>query len=290
LNTFSIKDLETISGIKAHTLRIWEQRYKIIEPHRTDTNIRLYDDNDLKKILNISFLNQKGYKISKIASMNNASLSEKVLELAQDNIEYPVHVHSLMVSMLELDEEHFEKTISRCVQQFGLENAMIHVIYPFLSKIGLLWQVGSLNPYQEHFILHLIRQKIIVAIDSCPHHFSSNTKRFLLYLPSTEFHEVGLLLAHYILKSRGYRVFYFGQSLPFADLCDACNLCKPDFTFTIITTLGEQDLHTLVENAANCMPNITHIVSGYHLASIKTKKKNVHLSPNIQSFIEFISR
>jgi DNA-binding transcriptional MerR regulator len=165
MSNYSIKDLEQLSGIKAHTLRIWEQRYDILKPTRTDTNIRTYDDVDLKLVLNIALLKEHGYKISEIAQMSAESMAREVMVISDKQMNYPDQIHALTISMLDLDEERFEKIISTNTLQFGFENMMINIIHPFLSRIGTLWMTGSIGPAQEHFISNLIRQKIIVAID-----------------------------------------------------------------------------------------------------------------------------
>jgi DNA-binding transcriptional MerR regulator len=287
LSNYSIKDLETLSGIKAHTLRIWEQRYNIIEPKRSDTNIRSYDDDDLKKILNISLLNHNGFKISKIAGMSAIDINQSVLNVAQESLKYPDHVHNLMVSMMEMDENGFDKIISKCILQFGLEKTMIHVVYPFLNKLGLLWQIGTISPYQEHFISNLIRQKIIVSIDNQT--FENNySKKYLLFLPESEMHEIGLLFANYILKSRGFKVYYFGQTLPFDDLLEACQTCKPDYTFTVMTSLGLQDTEMWIENIATHIPNVTHVVTGNQDFLANQTHKNIFFAKNAEAFIDFL--
>lgn len=288
MSNYSIKDLETLSGIKAHTLRIWEQRYNIIEPKRSDTNIRSYDDDDLKKILNISLLNHNGFKISKIASMSAVDIHQSVLDVAQESLKYPDHVHHLMVSMMEMDETGFDKLITKCIQQFGLEKTMIHIVYPFFNKVGVLWQIGTISPYQEHFISNLIRQKIIVSIDAHTFKSNSDSKKYLLFLPETEMHEIGLLFAQYILKSRGYKVYYFGQTLPFDDLVEACQTCKPDYTFTVMTSLGVHDAETWIEKMATHIPNVTHVVTGNQDFSTHQQHKNIFIAKNAEAFIEFL--
>ena len=286
MSNYSIKDLETLSGIKAHTLRIWEQRYNIIEPKRSDTNIRSYDDDDLKKILNISLLNHNGFKISKIASMSTIDINQNVLSVAQESLKYPDHVHNLMVTMVEMDELGFDKIISKNIVQFGLEKTMIHIVYPFLNKVGLLWQIGTISPYQEHFISNLIRQKIIVSIDNQSFE-STHSKKYLLFLPDTEMHEIGLLFANYILKSRGYKVYYFGQTLPFEDLLEACQTCKPDYTFTVMTSLGLHDTEMWIEKMATQIPNTTHVVTGNQDFS-DHHEQNIFIAKNAEAFIQFL--
>ena len=165
---YSIKDLEKLTGIKAHTIRIWEQRYQIVMPKRTRTNIRYYDDNDLKYLLNVALLNKNGTKISKIAKMGEQEIAVKVAELSEVSFENTTQLDALTISMIEMDEYKFDKIISTNIDQLGFEKTMIEIINPFLEKLSVLWLTGSINPAQEHFISCLIRQKIIVAIDKVP--------------------------------------------------------------------------------------------------------------------------
>jgi len=159
MSNYSIKDLEQLSGIKAHTLRIWEQRYNIIAPKRTDTNIRTYDDRDLKLVLNIALLKDHGHKISEISKLSLDEMNREVIKISDRQQNYPDQIHALTISMIDLDEDRFEKIISTNILQFGFENTIINIVYPFLSRLGTLWVTGSVGPAQEHFISNLIRQK-----------------------------------------------------------------------------------------------------------------------------------
>ncbi|WP_439482128.1 MerR family transcriptional regulator [Cyclobacterium plantarum] len=234
MSNYSIKDLEQLSGIKAHTLRVWEQRYNLLKPKRTDTNIRFYDDEDLKLILNVALLNDNGYKISKIAGMTLENMKSEILKLTERSFAYDDQIHSLIITMVELDEERFEKIISTNILKIGFELTMLHIIYPFLSKIGILWQTGSIHPGQEHFISNLVRQKLIVAIDG--QMYTGGGKKFLLFLPEGELHEISLLFSCYLLKSSGHKVIYLGQNTPDEDLNSVYNAHKPDYLVTVITT------------------------------------------------------
>lgn len=265
MSTYSIKDLEQLSGIKAHTLRIWEQRYNFIHPKRTDTNIRFYDDVDLKLVLNVALLNQNGYKISKIASMGEQDISEEVLKLTQKDLKYGEQIHALTIAMVELDESKFEKIISTNILKIGLENTMSQIIYPFLSRTGILWQTGAINPAQEHFMSNLIRQKIIVAIDG--QEVAPNTSsKFMLFLPEGELHEVSLLFANYLIRSRGSKVIYLGQSLPFADLITAHKIHKPEYLLTFITTSPSQaEIQKYIFALSDTFKDTKIIISGYQV-------------------------
>lgn len=232
---YSIKDLEKLSGIKAHTLRIWEQRYCVLQPKRTATNIRYYDSEDLKKVLNIAVLCDHGFRISKICRMEGSEIQEEVLRLSRDYCHYPDQIQSLTVAMIDLDEARFERCMSMNIKRIGLERTMLEIVYPFLKKTGLLWQTGAINPAQEHFITNLIRQKLINTIDGQSQIASPGSKRFVLFLPEGELHEIGLLFASYIIKARNHRVFYLGQSVPAEDLEAVVKIVEPHYLLGIFT-------------------------------------------------------
>ncbi len=264
MGVYSIKDLEILSGIKAHTLRIWEQRYGIITPQRTDTNIRYYNDADLKRILNIALLNQNGVKISKIASLSDKEIYEEVLKVNQGDVQYPEHVNNMVKCMLNFDKELFEKVFSRSVLQFGFENTMLHIIFPFLNKVGMLWLTGSVSPSQEHFISHLIREKMMVALDGQIESTSIHSKKFLLYLPEGEYHEIALLFASYIIRAQQNQVLYLGQSLPFEHVTEAYQHYKPDYVLINLTvTPAGYEIGTYIHEAAKHYSQATVLLAGF---------------------------
>lgn len=266
MSTFSIKDLEHLSGIKAHTIRIWEQRYKLINPKRTDTNIRYYDDKDLKLILNVALLKDNGFKISKIAGMSEGEMQREVLKLTETNLRYPEQIHALTISMVDLDEDRFEKIMSTNILKLGFEKTMLNIIYPFLNKIGILWQTGAINPAQEHFISNLVRQKLIVSIDSQFVSTNPDARKYMLYLPSGELHELSLLFANYIIKSRQNKTIYLGQSLPLQDLIEVYEIHNPDFLVTVITsTPGIGEVQQYLDKIAKRFSKSKIIVTGYQV-------------------------
>ena len=263
MGSYSIKDLERISGIKAHTLRIWEQRYEILKPNRTDTNIRTYSDDDLKRILNISILNQQGVKISKLAKLNTEQLFKQVIDSSDANDSKQVQVDNLVIAMVEMDEDRFDKYFSTCILRHGFEQSINDVIYPFLQKVGLLWQTNSINPAQEHFISNLIRQKLIVAIDGTQNSQTDGGKKFLLYLPENEMHEISLLFANYKVRYAHHKSIYLGQSVPYADLKMVYNLHKPDYILTILTcSLFNETLQDYCDRLAADFHEAKILVSG----------------------------
>jgi MerR family transcriptional regulator, light-induced transcriptional regulator len=289
LSHYSIKSIEQLSGIKAHTIRIWEQRYNFLKPKRTDTNIRYYDDDDLKKILNIALLNKHGLKISKIALLDDNAIQQEVLKIVDQDQSYSDQIQSLILSMLEYDEDRFEKAINSCILRVGFENSMINIIYPFLQKVGILWLTGSVCPAQEHFITNLIRQKLIVAIDSLYNNSRNSKHKFLLYLPEGELHELGLLFASYLIKSRGFKVVYLGQTLPFEDLKKAYDYHKPDYLVSMITSSpNEEDLDKYIR-ALSTTFHIPILLSGFKLVGTSISlPQEITLLKDSASFISFL--
>lgn len=267
MSTYSIKDLEKLSGIKAHTLRIWEQRYSFLTPGRTDTNIRLYNDDDLKLILNISLLRKHGHKISHIAALSRQQIIEKVLEITnKEQIKFNEQIHSLSVAMIDLDEERFEKTMSTSILQHGFETTMLQVVFPFLKKIGILWQTGSIIPAQEHFISNLIRQKLVVAIDGCYVNAAKANNKFMMFLPEGELHELTLLFATFVIKCRNNQVIYLGQNVPLEDAESTCQRYEPDYVFTVLTTrLTPRRTQRMLDELGKRFPKNKLLLGGTHL-------------------------
>ncbi len=233
---YSIKELENLSGIKAHTIRIWEKRYNLIKPDRTDTNIRYYCDTELKRLLNIAILNRHGIKISNIAHLTDAELTEKVVSVSSDPSNAETNIENMVLAMVDMNEARFEKILSRYIMNEGFENAVVKIIFPFFEKIGLLWQTGSINPAHEHFVSNLFRQKLMVAIDNLPVTDNQTAKRFVLFLPEGEYHELGLLFYYYLVKKSGKLIYYLGSSVPYTDVVETAKMVKADYLFTSITS------------------------------------------------------
>ena len=278
MSQYSIRDLEQLSGIKAHTLRIWEQRYNILAPQRTDTNIRFYGDQELKLILNISVLKDHGYKISEIAKLDDEELKKEVRFLSESQLKFPDQINALTIAMIDLDEDAFEETVNHTIATFDLEDTMINVIYPFLSKIGILWLTGSIGPSQEHFISNLIRQKIIVAIDNLPKIDTTNSDKIVIFNPEGEYHEIGILFANYIFKSQGKKVIYLGQSLPFDDVRFVIENQSPHYIFTSITSFPSQiDVQFYLNKLGEAFPDIKIYLTGMQIVG-----QPLSLTPNMQ--------
>jgi DNA-binding transcriptional MerR regulator len=233
---YQISDLERLSGVKAHTIRIWEKRYGLVTPHRTDTNIRYYDDEQLKKLLNVATLSNVGFKISKIASFNESEFKEQ-LYLSQrqekSEVQYDFYVNDFIGAMLDFDEAKFEELLEAVVVKYGFQQAIVKVIYPFLFKTGVLWRAADMMPVQEHFASNLIKRKFFTLISGLPKVVNTN-KKFLLFLPSNEWHEVGLLFAEYLIRLNGFETISLGQNVPIADIKYVIQKTKPHFLLTML--------------------------------------------------------
>lgn len=290
MNSFTIKDLENLSGIKAHTIRIWEQRYSFIKPERTDTNIRYYSNEELKKILNVALLNKYGYKISHIDKMKEGEIREKILSLNQTEAQQERIVNELIQSMVDIDIEKLEMVLDKYIQARGIERTITQIIFPFLEKIGILWLTNHINPAQEHLVTNVIRQKLIVGIDSIVTALKVN-KTVLLFLPEGEYHELGLLFMYYLLKSRGVTTIYLGASIPLKDVEYVVKLKKPDYLYSHLTTVGQNfNFDKFITNISQKFSGTPVIVSGQLTC---TYQKKIHPPINFKrSFaevMEFVS-
>lgn len=238
MNSFTIKDLENLSGIKAHTIRIWEQRYSLITPSRTGTNIRYYSCDELKKVLNIALLNKYGYKISHINKMGEAQMNEKILSLSHLDAYQERIVNELIKNMIDLDMDNFESVLAGYIKAKGIERTILQIVFNFLERIGILWQTNHINPAQEHLVTNIIRQKLVAGIEAAVPAMHTD-KTVLLFLPEKEYHELGLMFVHYLLKKRGAKVIYLGANISLDDVEFVCNLKQPDYLYAHLTTVGQ---------------------------------------------------
>ncbi len=231
---YSIKDLEQLSGIKAHTIRAWEQRHKLITPKRTSTNIRFYSDDDLRVILNVSILLEHDWKIGQIAKLAPEEIAKSALEADPYEGNYAYELNELKLSTLNFDIERFEAIMSTCIDKHGIHNTFQKVIGDYIQELGKLWLSGSVSISQEHFMSSMIRQKLYSALDEL--NAGDSGKTFALFLPANELHEIGLLYLAYVLKERGERVIYLGQSLPKEYLTDLLDNQNVDALISVFTT------------------------------------------------------
>lgn len=238
---YKIKDLESLTGIKAHTIRIWEQRYEILKPTRTDTKIRVYDEFDLQDLLVVNLLNRKGFKISQIATFTRDERSERIKNLIPSESE-EIGISKLIYALVSVDELMFHEIVTDLVNEHGIEITFSKYLVPFLERIGILWLTDSINTAQEHFISMLIRQRLIVEIDKIPFNIHENQKTALLYLPENEWHELGLLYYFYVLKKNNWRVYYLGQSTPLSGVKEMVNSKKIDLVVSAWVSNFDQAL------------------------------------------------
>jgi MerR family transcriptional regulator, light-induced transcriptional regulator len=263
---YTIKYLETISGIKAHTIRIWEKRYKMLQPNRTSTNIRFYDDAHLKKILNVAALLDSGYKISKIAKLTDKQIGEEIkkcMDKAADAHDLSSFlVNELIISSLNFDKFHFEKTFNTGILKMGFHKTVEYVLFPTLKKIGVLWQSEEINPAQEHFFSSMVKQKLFSAIDGVPEPEHSLVK-CVLYLPEDEDHEIGLLYFNYILLKGGIKTIYLGTRMPIQNIFESEKLIKPThIIFFIIKLLPLDEVEKYIKSVAEYFPRQKIILCG----------------------------
>ena len=244
---FSISDLEQLSGIKAHTIRMWEQRYDLLRPVRTATNIRTYSDNDLRRLLNVTTLCGRGQRISQVAKLSDEEISRAVLACSDDAHDYHGQVNALLAAMLGLDEPRLDQLLNEAARQLGFEDMMLRVAYPLLQRIGLMWLADTMNIAQEHMLVHLLRQKMLAATDALPP-VPAAARRWVLFLPAEELHEMALLFMNYLLRARGHHTLYLGQNLPNVGLAAIGAAYHPDALVTVLT--AQPDRGRVAEYAA----------------------------------------
>jgi len=275
---FSIKDLENLSGVKAHTIRVWEQRYGFLKPRRSDTNIRYYTNDELKKMLNAALLTRYGFKISQISKMSDAELQEKVLELHQHEALQDRLVNELITRMIEMDVEGMEEILDHYILNKGIQKTMQAIIFPFLERIGILWSTDRIHPVHEHLVSCLIRQKIIAGIESLVHRPISQ-QAALLFLPEDEYHELGLLYLYYLLKQRGLQIYYLGGSVPLNNIEYIVKQKNIPLLFTHLTAIPPGfNLSFYVHQLSIHLKNSEIYISGPVVEQIPHKSfPNIHL-------------
>jgi DNA-binding transcriptional MerR regulator len=262
METYSTSQIEVLTGISAHKLRIWERRYSFLKPKRTETNIRYYSPGQLTKLLNVSILTRNGYRISKIDKMDDAEISESVINLLIDGTsEFQDEINALILQMMEYNEKEFNNIFQRSILRRGFLSTIMDIIYPFLNQIGILWGANKIIISQEHFMSNLIRQKIITAIDMLPMPLES-APSIALFLLDDEDHEIGLLLSYFIAKNLGWRVYYFGQRVPSDNIPSMVERVKPDAMLTLIINPRSKSDIAHMEQVFTSISHIPLLVSG----------------------------
>lgn len=289
MNAFTIKDLENLSGVKAHTIRIWEQRYSFIKPQRTDTNIRYYSNEELKTILNISLLNKYGFKISHIDKMHPDEIRNKIIALSNTQAQQERIVNEMIQYMVDLDIDAFEILLDNYIVARGIDKTITQIIFPYLERIGILWLTNHINPAQEHLVTNIIRQKLIVGIEGVFTHIQVN-KSVLLFLPEGEHHELGLLYMYYLLKSRGVRTLYLGANVPVKDIEFVSKLKKPDYLYTHLTSVASNfNFEKFLNQVQLRLADFPVVISGQLTQQYKKKiPPKVNFKHSLQEVIEYV--
>lgn len=276
---YKIKDLENLTGIKSHTIRIWEKRYRILSPDRTDTKIRTYSDSELTHLLTVSMLNRNGIKISKIAKLSQEDMNKLLWDI-KVNKEPEYSMDKLLLSLVSLDEELFKETLANLLETEGLEKTFTNHLIPFLDRIGIMWLIGSVNPAQEHFMSNLIRQKIISEIDKQEIPVLTE-KSVLMYLPEHEWHEMSLLFYHFLLRSKGIPTFYLGQSLPYESLVECIEKLKPNYILSSwLTSVDENLVVSYFKKLKSDYPNLDVFAGGPQIKANSTALKKYIIEVN----------
>ncbi|WP_425077274.1 MerR family transcriptional regulator [Psychroserpens sp. S379A] len=282
---YSMAQAVALTDISAHTLRKWESRYSFLEAKRTETNIRFYTDDQIKKLLNISILIRHGYRISKIDKMTIDEIHNIVTELSK-NDDKDIDIKSLSASMIEMNENLFEDILNENIRKFGLLDTVTELLYPFLVHIGILWGTNKIMPAQEHFISSIIRKKIFSKVDALPQP-ETNAKKIVLFLPEGEHHEIGLLLAYYIARNLGWRVFYLGQNVPTTNINQVIKITKPDVLLTIVVTLAKEKAVNILNKISSDFDK-TILLAGNIDNNDKFELENVKLLFAPKELIEYL--
>jgi DNA-binding transcriptional MerR regulator len=257
--TYSMAEIVSLTGLNAHTLRKWESRYDIILPHRTETNIRYYSDNHLRKLLNIGILVRNGRRISQVDTMTDDEINHQVSEILVDS-KKPDAINALIISMIKMDELAFDKIIDRNIRSKGLLSTVTELIYPFLNQIGILWSTHRAMPAQEHFISNLIRQKLFAAIEKLPM-ANVDAPKVVLFLLEDEDHEIGLLLGSFLARQLGWKVYYLGQKVPIGNIEKVVEIVQPKLLVTMFIIERPKWVKSKI-SAITTSTNIPLVVSG----------------------------
>lgn len=289
MEQFTIKDVEMLSGIKAHTLRIWEQRYNFISPSRSQTKIRYYTNDELKKVLNIALLNKYGYKISHINKMEEAEIQEKILSINSAQAQQERLINDLIKHMVDLNIEAMEEVLDTFIMSRGIEKTILNIIFPFLEKIGILWLTDHINPAQEHFVSNMVRQKLIVGIEAV-HPIRMIDKTVLLFLPEGEYHEMGLLFLHFLMKNKGIKVIYLGANIPLAHVEYVVKIKKPDYLYCHLTAGKQFNFERFLNEVARRFPDRPTIISGQLTKTYEKKiKEPISFKRTFDEAMEFVA-
>jgi DNA-binding transcriptional MerR regulator len=289
MNYYSIKDLEHFSGIKAHTIRIWEKRYQLLDPNRTDTNIRSYSDNDVRRILNVSMLIKNGHKISKVASFGEEKIQGEIIKICRNTVDSENKIDLFLLHTVNFDIIGFEKLFDQVIGEIGFQKTIQQVIFPFFERIGILWQAGSIFSAHEHFVSNLVRNRLIR--ETAKFQVAEPVRTILFFLRENEFHELGLLYSNYLAAGAGLRCTYLGQNLPFEDLANLLNNSNFDFICTsFIAAIEKIELEHYLANLSLVFNQNKILIAGRQIAIHKPKTpSNIFTVKSSNDFLKKIS-
>ena len=293
---YTIKELEKVSGVKAHTIRIWEKRYNLLTPRRTDTNIRYYDNAQLKKLINVGILLENGRKISYIGNLKEEQIQAEIksimeVEPTQKSTLHELYVKELLVHTINFDKPGFDKTFDACILKFGLELSIEQILYPLLNQIGQLWLSDEINPAQEHFLSAIAKQKLFAAVDGLRPEGNSGSK-FILFLPDNEDHEIGLLYANYLLMKQGISSTYLGPRTPLEHLKTAVGVIQPShLLFSMTAHVSEEYSLAYFSELSQNFPDQKILVFGnIKLIPMDALAANIMMLPTPASFKDKITK
>jgi DNA-binding transcriptional MerR regulator len=289
MQSFTIRDIENLTGIKAHTLRIWEQRYDFFTPKRKESRHRFYDNEDLKRLLRISFLYHAGWKISNIASLSESEVLSTVRNTKIASTGYEPLVTQLLEAALDFEERSFTEALNEGIKKTGFEDFIVHVCYPYLSKVGHLWSTNNVIPAQEHFSSYLIQNRIIVETEKLP----ANTSKpdILLFCPQGEFHELPLLFINYLLRKNGWGTIYLGPNIQRNEVMEVAGLSKASYLYVhLITNFTGSDADDYFESICKMLPDKKIIASGEGTGKVQRNFVNLTLLKSDRQIYDFIDR
>lgn len=285
MNQFSISQLEKFSGIKAHTIRIWEQRYNALQPNRSEGNTRYYDNEQLRRLLNIVSLSNQHYKVSELCGMPDQQLFKLVSELEYkiENKPEEYFIAQLILAGVSYDDSYFDKIFSHTLLRYGMKETYLKVIYPVLVRTGLMWAFDGLAPANEHFISNLFRQKLFTAIDALPPS-KSGSDSWLLFLPENEFHELGLLLAYYLIRLSGCKVIYLGANVPIQSIITASkDICCDNLLLFLVHGYKEPEVRNYFTDLSTHFKERNIYVAGDQQFFSRFKKpKNINFLSSVE--------
>ncbi|MEO8819547.1 MAG: MerR family transcriptional regulator [Ginsengibacter sp.] len=292
MNLFSISQLSRLSGIKSHTIRIWEQRYDALTPNRSEGNTRYYDNKQLRRLLNIVSLMKMDYKVSELSAMPDKKLFKLIEELSVkdlkiDTTEY--FILQLISAGMNYDEVDFDKILSHCLLKYGMKNAYIDIIYPMLNRVGIMWTTDLIQPAAEHFISNLVRQKLFTAIDSLPA-AKETLESWILFLPENEFHEIGLLFSHFLIRHSGSKSIYLGTNVPLESIKETVNLSAPDNLLLFLThnEAKEETQHYINKLSMHFKNKKVNIAGDPSFAKDVAKNKNIRWLHSVENLEQLL--